>query len=221
MSHWACLVIVLHAMFSVKADLHRLNSYRDGSKCQYAPGLTVGNRTTELECCEIVVHDYYYTKFEPRNRSLTTFLESLQTWNCPQFQQECERRTFNFTDFTSLMYLRFCNRSQMEAQCYDDILSIVTKQNNAVQTTANRFDQLVSKLNLIALNEDDLANPCVQVAMYNGDSGNQGHYHEIIEPIVPFCWFVWCGFDENLFFKKHVAPWTCMSSRWGYKSSVT
>ena len=211
MIDWACVVMAIHAIFSVKADLHNLNSYRDGSKCQYAPGLTVGNRTTELECCETVVHDYY-TKFEPRNRSLSTFLESLQTWNCSQFQQECERRTFNYTDFTSLMYLRFCNRSQMETQCHNDIHNIVTKKNSTDQNTS-AFNQLVSKLNLIALTEEDLMNPCVQVAMYDSDRTNQSHYYEIIEPIVSFCWFVWCGFNEKVFTTKQVTPWTCMSSR--------
>ena len=221
MIYWACIVIVLHAIFSAKVDSNKLNSYQHGSKCKYAAGFTVGNRTKELECCQTVVRNYYKTKFEPLNRYLTTFLESLQTWNCPQFQQECERRTFNYTNFTSLVYLRYCNRSQMEAQCYDVIHSIVTKQNNAIQSKTNELDQLVSNLNFITLSEDDLMNPCVQIAMFDSDSGSLGHYHEIIEPIVPFCWFVWCGFDENTFTKKHVSPWTCMSSRYGYKSSVT
>ena len=211
MIYWACVVMAIHAMFSVKADLHNLNSYRDGSKCQYAPGLTVGNKTTEEECCKTVVHDYY-TKFEPRNRSLSMFLESLQTWNCSQFQHECERRTFDFTDFTSLMYLRFCNRSQMETQCRNDIVNRVKAKNSKDQNTRT-FNQLVSKLNLTALTEKDLMNPCVQVATYNSDRTNQSLYYEIIDPIVPFCWFVWCGFNEKVFTTKQVTPWTCMSSR--------
>ena len=100
----------------------------------------------------------------------------------------------------------------MEAQCYDDISSIVTKQNNEIENKTNTFNQLVSNLNLDALSDVDLINPCVQVAMYDSDSGCQGHYHEIIEPIVPFCSFVWCGFDKNIFTKKR-HPWTCMPSR--------
>ena len=213
MIYWPCVVILLHAIFSVNAHLQNLNSYQNSSNCRYARGLTVGNRTTELKCCGTVVHDYYYSKRKPHNGYLSTFLESLQTWNCPQFQQECERQTFNYTDFTSLMYLRFCNRSQLEAQCYDDIQSIVMKQNNRNQTTTSKFNQLVSRLNLIALSEENLLNPCVQVAMYDSDSQSQNQYHEIIEPDVPFCSFVWCGFNENVFNRKHVAPWTCMPSR--------
>ena len=162
MIHCAIIIITLHEIFSVKADLPRVN-LQDSLKCQYAPGFTVGNRTIELECCNTVVHDYYYSKREPYNRYLSTFLESLQTWNCPQFQQECERRTFNYTDFTTLMYLRFCNQSQMEAQCHNDILSIVSKPDNKIQNNTSEFNQLVSKLNLITLSEEDLMNPCVQV----------------------------------------------------------
>ena len=209
----ALVIVTLHDIFSVKADLHKVNSFQGSLKCQYAPGLRVGNQTAELECCETAVHDYYYSKREPYNIYLSTFLESLQTWNCPQFQQECERRTFDYTDFTSLMYLKFCNRSQMEAQCYDDILRIVSKPDNEIQNTTIEFNQLVSKLNWIILGEEDLMDPCVQLAMYDSDSGSQGHFHEIIEPVVPFCSYVWCGFNESLFTKRHVSPWTCMSSR--------
>ena len=212
MIYRACVFILFHSVFHVKANSHQLNFFQNSSTCRYAPGLTVGNRTTELECCEKIVYDYYSTR-KLYNGYLSTFLASLQTWKCPQFQHECERRTFNYTDFTSLIYLRFCNRSLMEAKCYDDILSIVTKQNSEVQTTTTKYSRLVSKLNLLTLSEEDLTKPCVQVAMYDSNAGRPGHYHEIIEPFVPFCSFVWCGFDENVFIKKNVAPWTCMSSK--------
>ena len=212
MIYVACVSIVLHAMFFVKADLHQLNCFQNSSKCLHSALLTEDNSTTELACCETVVQDYYSTR-KLYNGYLSTFLATLQTWKCPQFQQECKRPTFNYTDFTSLIYLRFCNRSLMEAKCYDDILSIVTKQNSEVQTTTIKYSQLVSKLNLLTLSEEDLMKPCVQVAMYDGDAGRPGHYHEIIELFVPFCSFVWCGFDENVFIKKNVAPWTCLSSR--------
>ena len=213
MIYLACVIVLAHGIFSVKAHLRELNSFPESSKCQYAPGLTVGNRTTELECCETVVHEYYYSNRKPHNRYLSRFLETLQTWECPQFQHECERATFNYTDFTSLIYLRFCNQSLLEAQCFDDVLRIATKQKIVVQSTIRTFSQLVSKFKLITFTEEDLMNPCVQVGMYDSDSGRQGQYHEIIEPFVPFCSFVWCGFDENTFIQKNIAPWTCMPSR--------
>ena len=213
MIQWARVLIMLHVIFSANAYLHNLNAFQDSSKCQYAPGLTVGNRTTELECCETVLHNFYNSKLESHNRYLSTFLESLQTWNCPHFEQECKRRTFNYTEFTSLIYLRFCNRSRMEAQCYNDILHLAIKQKNVSQRTKSTFDELISNLNLITLSEEDLMNPCVQVAMYDSDSESQGHYHEIVEPNVPFCTFVWCGFKENFFIKNNVSLWTCLTSR--------
>ena len=213
MIYRAGLLIVLCALCYVKADLHQLNFFLNSSKCSFYTGPPISNGTTELECCESIICDYYYSKRKSRIGYLSTFLASLQTCKCPQFQQECERPTFNYTDFTSLIYLRFCNRSLMEAKCYDDILSIMTKQNSGVQTTANKYSQLVSKLNLLTLSEEDLMNPCVQVGMYDSDSGRRGQYHEIIEPFVPFCSFVWCGFNENVLIQKSVTPWTCMSSR--------
>ena len=87
----------------------------------------------------------------------------------------------------------------MEAQCYDDIQTMVTKQNTTSRATTSAFNEFVSKLDLISLSNQDLINLCLQVAMYDIDSGGYGHFHEIIEPIVPFCSFVWCGSDENVF----------------------
>ena len=212
MIYWACVAAVFYVISSVECDLDKPMSLSDSYKCRYATGLTVGNRSTELECCQTVIRNYY-SKVMSHDRYLSTFLESLQTWNCPQFKQECERGTFNYTDFSSLMYLRFCNRSEMKERCYNDIESIVTKQNTTFQTTTSTFDELVSKLDLISLNNQDLRKPCVQVAMYDIDVGGHGHFHEIIEPIVPFCSFVWCGFDENVFRNQKVSPWTCMPFR--------
>ena len=187
-------------------------SLSDSYQCRYAAGLTVGNRSTELECCQTIVSNYY-TNVTSHDRYLSSFLKSLQTWNCPHFHQECKRPTFNYTDFTSLMYLRFCNRSQMEERCYNDIQTVLTKQNTTSRATASTFDELVSKLNLISLNNQDLMNPCLQVAKYDIDSGGHGHFYEIIEPIVPFCSFVWCGFDENVFINQKVSTWTCLPNR--------
>ena len=212
MIYWACAVVVFHVISSVECDLNKPISLSDSSQCRYATGHTVGNRSIELECCQTVVSDYY-TNVASHHRYLSSFLESLQTWNCPQFKQECERRTFNYTDFTSLMYLRFCNRSQMEEQCYDDIYAMVTKQNTTFRATTSAFNELVSNLDLISLNNQDLMNPCVQVAMYDINMGDHGHFHEIIEPVVPFCLFVWCGFDENIFINQKVSTWTCLPNR--------
>ena len=216
MISWACAVAVFHFISSVERDLDKLLSSSNSYHCRYATGLTVGNRSTELECCQTVIHNCY-TKVSSHDRYLSTFLESLQTWNCPQFKQECQRRTFDYTEFTSLMYLRFCNRSKVEEQCYDDIQSIVTKQNTAFQTTTSNFNELVSKLDLISLNNQNLLNPCVQVAMYDIDVRGHGQFYEIIQPIVPFCSFVWCGFDENvLSIKRYLHGHVCQAGKTSY-----
>ena len=89
----------------------------------------------------------------------------------------------------------------------------MTKQNTASRATTIAFDELVSKLDLISLNNQDLMNFCVQVAMYDIDVVGHGRFYEIIEPVVSFCSFVWCGSDENVFINQKVTLWTSMSSK--------
>ena len=180
-------------------------------KCRASNRTREENNRIHIECCDQVVKQYY--EAWSSRFYLSSFLEILQRQNCPQFEQECERRTFNFTDFTSLMYLRFCNQSQMEEQCHDDIWTIATKQNKAIQTTKRTFDELVSKLKINILSNQDLLNPCVQVAMYDTDSRNSGQYHEVINPQIPFCETVWCGFNKNIAIFKHISDWSCMPTR--------
>ena len=177
-------------------------------ECRASNEIQEENGTNNIKCCDQVVKQYYETwslRFY-----LSSFLKILQTRKCPQFKQECERRTFDFTDFTSLMYSRFCNQSEMEEQCYDDIENIVTKQNNGIQTPTSTYDELVSKLNLSVLSDQDSMNPCVQIAI---DPGNHGQYFEIINPEVPFCEAVWCGFNKKIATSKHIAAWNCMPNR--------
>ena len=180
-------------------------------ECQASNGTKEDNETINTECCDQVVKQYY--KRWSSRLYLSSFLEILQRRNCPQFKRECERRTFNFTDFTSLMYLRFCNRSQMEEQCYNDVQNIVTKQNNRIQTKTSTYDELVSKLNLSILSDQDLMNPCVQIAMYNTDERDHHPYFEVINLRVPFCEAVWGGFNTNIASSKYIAVWNCMPTR--------
>ena len=119
-----CLLLIFN---TIHAITETPSGYVINIQCQASNGSNEENDSFDAECCDEVVKQYYESwslKFY-----LSSFLEILQTRNCPQFKQECERRTFDFIDFTSLIYLKFCNRSLMEEQCYDDIQTIVMKQN--------------------------------------------------------------------------------------------
>ena len=55
-----------------------------------------------------------YTK---SNLKLTSFLKKLKAWSCPQFEDECKNRHFDFNHFTFLVYEKFCNTSNFEKLC--------------------------------------------------------------------------------------------------------
>ena len=205
----SCLLLIFS---TIQAVTETPSGYVIEIECRASNGTKEENDSIDNnECCDQVVKQYYKTWSS--RFYLSSFLEILHRRNCPQFKQECKRRTFNFTDFTSLMYSRFCNRSQMEEQCYDDIRSMVIKQNNAIETTRRTFDELVLKLDLSILSNEDLMNPCVQVAMYNADPRGRGQYYEVINSKVPFCEAVWCGLDKDIASSKHISDWSCMPTR--------
>ena len=204
---WFYGIILLHAFTCVYAT-HENNDV----SCKYAPGLTVGNRSTEFFCCNQTSQNYHRQWFAGRSY-LTGYLESLKTWRCPQYKEECSLRTFAYTDFSALVYTRFCNdTSVLEEKCYYEVRSVVQKQANVALQTST-WAEVVRNLDLSVISDEDLLRPCIQIAMYDIDSGGHGHYHEVVEPIAPFCSFVWCGFDESVVSSKHISAWTCLPSR--------
>ena len=64
-----------------------------------------------------------------RNFRLTSLLERLRAWNCPQFEEECENRYFQFNRFTALVYDRFCNETAFTENCRDELSDIETIYN--------------------------------------------------------------------------------------------
>ena len=203
-----CLLLIFN---TIHAITETPSGYVINIQCQASNGSNEENDNFDAECCDEVVKQYY--KSWSLRFYLSSFLEILQTRNCPQFKQECERRTFDFTDFTSLIYLRFCNRSLMEEQCYDDIQTIVKKQNKGIQIIASTFDELVLKLNLNMLGDQDIMNSCIQVAMFDMNAMGHGQYYEAINLEVPFCEAVWCGFNKHIATSKRISDWSCMPTR--------
>ena len=84
--------------------------------CVPAPDLSIKNRTHELQCCQIITENFYkswYIQGSYLSRTFTT----LKAWNCPQFYEVCSNRWFAFTDYSSLVYDRFCNESSLLQRC--------------------------------------------------------------------------------------------------------
>ena len=127
---------------------------------------------------------------------LWTYLDALKSYDSSQFSQECQEQTYAFTEFTQLVYLRFCNGSKLEKRCFDNLRNIVDRKN-----VLNTWNDLIHNVNLPQIDDADLINPCLQVAMLDKAILTQSRFHEVIA-LVPFCSVVWCGFDEDVFIHR-------------------
>ena len=82
------------------------------------------------------------------NLKLTSFLEKLRAWNCPQFKDECQNRYFDFNRFTFLVYEKFCNSSNVAKICDKEMKNFFEDDDNVTTprlgmyrlTTINNFN---------------------------------------------------------------------------------
>lgn len=75
------------------------------------------NQTTEQdEQCRLTYHNFLNDWRQGRYR-LTVVMDYLRKWNCTQFDLECRNKTFNFNNFTALVYSRFCDYETFESNC--------------------------------------------------------------------------------------------------------
>ena len=202
--------------------------------CIYIPGLVVGNRTRELECCnEIEIkYKYYWSK---DSLSLTKHLETLREWRCPQFHEQCRDRIFNFTIFTDLVYDYFCDYTALVGKClpilnqtlkslqnglvssnYGNNDGILNLNGHRVFETEKEWKILVSSMRSNQMTIDDLLKPCIQVAQYEQEKLNDGDYQEVINFLIPFCQLTWYGFSSNIFQERDISTWTCLPKRFAY-----
>ena len=86
------------------------------NNCIVAPDLFIQNRTRELQCCQRIIEDLYTNWFN-QGAYLSRTLATLKAWNCPQFDKVCSNRLLSFTDYSSLVYDRFCNESSLIQKC--------------------------------------------------------------------------------------------------------
>ena len=85
-------------------------------KCVAVPDLFIQNRTCEVQCCQRIIEDLY-TSWYYQGAYLSRTLATLKAWNCPQFAEVCSNRLLSFTDYSSLVYDRFCNESSLIQKC--------------------------------------------------------------------------------------------------------
>ena len=85
-------------------------------KCVAVPDLFIQNRTQELHCCQNIINNLY-TNWSYQGAYLSRTLATLKAWNCPEFDEVCSNRSLAFTDYSSLVYDRFCNESNLIQRC--------------------------------------------------------------------------------------------------------
>ena len=85
-------------------------------KCVAAPDLFIQNQTKKLECCQKIIENLY-ANWSDQGAYLSRTLAALKAWNCPQFDEVCSNRSLAFTDYSSLVYDRFCNELSLIQRC--------------------------------------------------------------------------------------------------------
>ena len=122
-----CLIINLSMAITPKSKTIYMESIEED--CFAIPEMQIQNQTQKLYCCDNIINNLY-EKWSIQDAYLTRTLATLQAWNCPQFNEACSNRSLDFTDYTSLIYDRFCNQSSLLQRCgsvLDNVLSVIGK----------------------------------------------------------------------------------------------
>ncbi|CAK8697196.1 uncharacterized protein LOC143459149 [Clavelina lepadiformis] len=167
-------------------------------------------------CNELVKQ--FTLQWYQRSLTFTTYLETLQKWNCPQFKEVCQNRTFAFTDFTSKAYSYFCNKTYFKLECFDVIGNETLKHyftDQQLQTEMNKSmlgNSTATLLRPFELTPSQILEPCIQLLLYE-KSQPRRNMLELLLLNLPFCEFIWCGFDEETVKNKTITPWQCVPLR--------
>ena len=111
------VIIISISLISVGAqNILNNNEVYLAKNCFASPDLFIQNRTEELRCCQNITENLY-TKWFYQGAYLSRTLATLKAWNCPEFDEVCANRWLAFTDYSSLVYDRFCNESSLMDRC--------------------------------------------------------------------------------------------------------
>ena len=193
------------------------NSNRRPLECNYAPGLTVGDRQRELECCDQTVTKYHL-RWIATKLPLNRYLAALKGWNCPQFQLECQRRFFGFTPFTVLLYDYMCNSSVFLDKCLQKLTEQFAQLNvddgDAERTVDEQLQRILAQIQPAQMTIEELLEPCVQMAQYiQAEENGTFRFQEVLHYGVSGCDITWCGFGPEAYLAHEISTGTCVTSR--------
>ncbi|XP_039261707.2 uncharacterized protein LOC120337872 [Styela clava] len=161
----------------------------------------------KAKCCKDE-YDRYKERWFNGGYYITTLLERLERWQCEEFKMECTARTYNFTTFTDLVYDKFCDRRSMEFKCKSVVTSAVEDYEFLDSSEKLEWMTLANSLVSSKMKIHDVIKPCIQIAIFDSNSGGVGRIHEIVEPYLPFCGLLWDGYDIDTAENVTVSAWT-------------
>ena len=196
--------------------------------CVFAPGLSVGNESQTMKCCNQTVSNFHLFWSEER-LYLTTYLQTLRSWGCPQFEVECRERLFVVNSFTELVFDYFCNYTNVFVpRCYQTVSDVYrsarerqdplpppTEASGSLNDTLEEnWQALVKDINTTFLTIEELTgSPCLQVALYEAEDEHTGEYVELIRFRIPSCYPMWCGIDGASLRNHMLSVWSCLSKK--------
>ncbi|XP_039273677.2 uncharacterized protein LOC120347679 [Styela clava] len=168
---------------------------------------------------------FFYSKYlllmhtDQKDDRLGDLLKVLNSRDCPQFQQECIKQTFNFSQYTSLLYLRFCNKTAFIDTCGYQWMT--NKTGHSLQRMVDRNLTTGDAFNRIPYvyvkeqkySKDELLDPCFQASLPFADNSAVQKYVELKEIHMPFCGIVWCAIPSYALTTYTVSISWCMPSR--------
>ncbi|XP_039272659.2 uncharacterized protein LOC120346933 isoform X2 [Styela clava] len=169
---------------------------------------------------------FFYSKYlllmetDQKDDRLGDLLKVLKSRDCPQFQQECIKQTFNFSKYTSLLYLRFCNKTAFIDTCGNQwminqtghsILQRIVDRNSTTGDSIKRIPGVYFEEQKYS--KDELLDPCFQSSLPFADNSAEQKYFELREIHMPFCGIVWCAIPSYALTTYKVSISWCMPSR--------
>ena len=168
-------------------------------------GIQTNNRTAELLCCDKTT-TAFRLYWNNGITLLSAYLNAMKIQNCPQFKEECNEMTYAYTEFSRMIYLKFCNQSTLEFHCSKNIHQVLKPP---VDNNSLSWRNAVEKIEFNTLSDEELNDPCLQIAMLDTALSD---FRKIFV-VVPFCGITWCGFNEQEIKSRSITPWTCMAPR--------
>lgn len=174
-------------------------------RCAYAKHFDFEKRIDANECCDYNANQYARMEWASGSRYLTNFMENMKAWNCSQLYDECNNPTYDFTDYTKMVYQYFCHYEKFQTHCKADLNGIFETGADLKQN----WTEQVMLLNTSLLSDEDIMNPCVQLIMYENDSVRGKHnFSETVHITIPACGWIWQGFSAEAIQQRNISPWT-------------